>query len=108
MDHKFIIQIQDKMERDGSINLSTMVTSSLIFKVLDHIVWEEEKSNCCSLFHISTGPWDGPSKLKKSYATIWQKGYAYFQLVAFSWWLGSHTVLMGVHMQEGPLMEKNL
>ena len=100
VDHKFISQIRDKMERDSSINLSTLVTSSLIFKALDHVVQEEKKSNHHSLFCIHTGLWDGPSQLKRSCATIWQKGYAYFQLVAFSWQLGSHAVLMGVHTEE--------
>ena len=37
-DHKFISQIWDKRERDGSINLSTVATSSPIFKVLDHVM----------------------------------------------------------------------
>ena len=88
------------MERDSSINLFTVVTSSLIFEVLDHVVWEGKKSNYCSLFCIPTGPWDRPSKLKRSCTTIWQKGYTYFWLVAFSQQLGSHTVLTGVHMEE--------
>ena len=46
-EHKFNIHIWNKMERDGSINLSTVATSSPIFEVLDHIVPEEEKSNYC-------------------------------------------------------------
>ena len=71
VDHRFIIHIWDKMERDGSINLSMVVPNSPIFEVLEHIMWEEEKSNSCSLFCISTGPWDGPSKLKKCCTTIW-------------------------------------
>ena len=70
VDHKFIIHILDKMERDGSINLSTVATGSPIFRVLDHVVWKEEKSNCGSLFCIPTGPSDGPSELKKSCTTI--------------------------------------
>ena len=99
-DHRFIIHIWDKREQDCSINLSTVATCSPIFKVLDHIMWEEEKFNCHSLFCVPSGPWDRPSELKKSCTTIQQKGYAYFQLVAFSWKLGLHAVLAGIHMEE--------
>ena len=99
-DHKFVVHILEQREKDGSINMSTIVMISPIFKALDHMWWEEERSKCCSLFCIPTGPWDRPPELKKICTTIWQKGYSYFLLVAFNQHLGSHTILVWIHTEE--------